>query len=163
MLIQTAGGDGNMLLNVGPRPDGTIDAEQVKVIRGMGGWLAKHGESIYGTRGGPFQPGPWGVSTRKDNRIYLHVFRFEGNTLKLPAIPAKVTAARVLTGGSVEFKQSDQNITLTIPTAYRDPLDTLIALELDQPAMALLPLPAEKPVAGSHVGTSAAPAGPEKK
>jgi len=135
MLIQTAGGDGNMLLNVGPRPDGTIDSEQVKVIRGMGGWLAKHGESIYGTRGGPFQPGPWGVSTRKDNRIYLHVFRFEGDTLELPAIPAKVTAARLLTGGSVEFRQSDQGLTLKVPAFNHDAMDTLIALEIDKPAM----------------------------
>jgi alpha-L-fucosidase len=60
MLINIAGGDGNMLLNVGPRPDGTIDREQAQVIKGIGAWLAKYGESIYETRGGPFKPGQWG-------------------------------------------------------------------------------------------------------
>jgi len=140
MLINTAGGDGNMLLNVGPRPDGLIDPEQADVIKGIGAWLAKYGESIYGTRGGPFKPGQWGVSTRKDSRIYLHVFKFDGDTLELPAIPAKFTAARVLTGGSVEFKQSDQGITLTVPTANHDAMATLIVLDIDKPAMEIATL-----------------------
>jgi len=140
MLINTAGGDGNMLLNVGPRPDGLIDPEQADVLKGIGAWLAKYGESIYGTRGGPFKPGQWGVSTRKDNRIYLHVFKFDGDTLHLPAIPAKVTAVRVLTGGSVEFAQSDQGLTLTVPAADHDAMATLIVLDLDQPAMEIAPL-----------------------
>ena len=140
MLINTAGGDGNMLLNVGPRPDGLIDPEQADVIKGIGAWLANYGESIYGTRGGPFKPGEWGVSTRKDSRIYLHVFKFDGDTLELPTIPAKVTVARVLSGGSVEFKQSDQGITLTVPTANHDAMNTLIALDLDKPAIEIATL-----------------------
>ena len=57
MLIRCAGGDGNMLLNVGPMPSGEIAPEQVGRLKEMGAWLAKYGESIYGTRGGPFKPG----------------------------------------------------------------------------------------------------------
>lgn len=140
MLINVAGGDGNMLLNVGPRPDGIIDPEQANAIKGMGAWLHNYGESIYGTRGGPFKPGNWGVSTRKGNRIYLHVFEFEGDTLNLPAIPAGITAARVLTGGSVDFKQSDHGIKLTVPAASHAAMDTLIALDIDKPAMEIAPL-----------------------
>ncbi|MCX6971121.1 MAG: alpha-L-fucosidase [Verrucomicrobia bacterium] len=145
MLINVAGGDGNMLLNVGPRPDGIIDPEQANAIKGIGAWLAKYGESIYGTRGGPFKPGNWGVSTRKDNRIYLHVFEFNGDTLDLPAIPARITAARVLTGGSVEFKQTDRGITLTVPVASHAAMDTLIALDIDQPAIGIAPLNVRNP------------------
>lgn len=145
MLINTAGGDGNLLLNVGPRPDGLIDPEQADVLKASGAWLAKYGESIYGTRGGPFKPGEWGVSTRKDNRIYLHVFKFDGDTLDLPAIPAKVTAARVLSGGSVGFKQSDESLTLTVPAANHDAIDTLISLDLDKPAMEIEPLTVRNP------------------
>ena len=73
MLIRCAGGDGNMLLNVGPMPSGEIAPEQVGRLQEMGAWLAKYGESIYGTRGGPFRPGRFGVSTRKGRTIYLHV------------------------------------------------------------------------------------------
>jgi len=106
----------------------------------VGDWLAKYGESIYATRGGPFKPGKWGASTRKDNRIYVHVYQFTGDTLELPAIPAKITAARALTGGTVGFQQSDTGITLTVPAAAHAAIDTLIALDIDKPAMDLAPV-----------------------
>ncbi len=54
----------------------------------MGTWLGKHGESIYGTRGGPFKPGRFGVSTHKGHTIYLHIQRWSGKTPMLPAIEA---------------------------------------------------------------------------
>ena len=57
MLVNAVGGDGNLLLNVGPMPDGRIEPRQVERLKEIGQWLAKYGESIYGTRGGPFQRG----------------------------------------------------------------------------------------------------------
>ena len=102
MLIRCAGGDGNMLLNVGPMPTGEIAPEQANLLQEMGAWLAKYGESIYGTRGGPFKPGDYGVSTRKGNTIYLHVLEWPDEALKLPAISAKVVRSRVLGGGKAE-------------------------------------------------------------
>jgi alpha-L-fucosidase len=140
MVISAAGGDGNLLLNVGPRPDGKIDPEQAARLKEIGEWLAKYGESIYGTRGGPFKPGKWGASTSKGNRIYVHVFRFDGDKLQVPAIPAKVTAARVLTGGSVKFSQTEQGIVLTVPAAYHAPIDTLVQLDLDRRATEIPPV-----------------------
>jgi len=140
MLIGGAGGDGNVLLNVGPRPDGKIDPEQAARLKEVGDWLAHFGESIYGTRGGPFKPGKWGASTRKGNRIYVHAYEFDGDNLELPAIPATITAARVLTGGSVEFKQSGGITSLTVPAVNHAPIDTVIALDLDKPAMEIPPL-----------------------
>jgi len=140
MLIAAAGGDGNVLLNVGPRPDGTIDPEQAARLKEMGDWLAQYGQSIYGTRGGPFKPGKWGASTRQGNRIYLHVLTWEGDTFRLPAIPAKVTAARLLRGGSLSFSQTAAGLTLAVPAAERAAIDTVIALDLDMPAMELAPL-----------------------
>jgi alpha-L-fucosidase len=137
MLIGAAGGDGNLLLNVGPRPDGLIDPEQTARIKEIGDWLAKYGESIYGTRGGPWKPGQWGASTRKGNRIYVHVFKWNGDTLELPAVAAGVKAAKALTGGSVQIKQTDSGITLTLAAESQAALDTLIALDLDKPAMDL--------------------------
>ena len=137
MLIGAAGGDGNLLLNVGPRPDGLIDPEQTARIKEIGDWLAKYGESIYGTRGGPWKPGQWGASTRKGNRIYVHVFKWNGDTLELPAVAAGVKAAKALTGGSVQIKQTDSGITLTLAAGSQAALDTLIALDLDKPAMDL--------------------------
>jgi alpha-L-fucosidase len=137
MLISCAGGDGNVLLNVGPMPDGRIPPDQANRLREMGTWLTKYGESIYGTRGGPFKPGDYGTSTRKGNTIYLHIREWNEARLKLPAIPAKVLRSRVLTGGKVEVRQTAAGLEVFVPQAERDPLDTIVALELDGDALSI--------------------------
>lgn len=72
-LVRAAGASANLLLNVGPKPDGTIDEVSAERLRGVGAWLAENGESIYGTRGGPVAPQDWGVTTAKPGKVYLHV------------------------------------------------------------------------------------------
>jgi alpha-L-fucosidase len=72
-LVRAAGRDANFLLNVGPRPDGTLDPESIKRLEGVGEWLAKYGDTIYGTHAGPIKPQPWGVSTESPEAIYLHI------------------------------------------------------------------------------------------
>ena len=89
MLIRCAGGDGNLLLNVGPTPTGEIAPEQANLLKEMGAWLAKYGESIYGTRGGPFKPGDYGVSTRKGNTIYLHICDWTDDVLTAAGHPGE--------------------------------------------------------------------------
>jgi alpha-L-fucosidase len=142
MLIRCAGGDGNMLLNVGPTPGGEIAPEQRGRLKEVGQWLAKHGASIYGTRGGPLKPGRWGVSTHKGRTIYLHVERWPGETLTLPAIPAKVVRGTALAGGTVTVKQTAAAVEISLPAADRQEIDTVIALELDRPAAEIAPLAA---------------------
>ncbi|MCX6997513.1 MAG: alpha-L-fucosidase [Kiritimatiellaeota bacterium] len=139
MLIQCAGGDGNLLLNVGPRPDGVIDPEQANRLKELGAWLARFGASIYGTRGGPFKPGKFGASTHKGQTVYLHIQRWPGDTLTLPAIPAKILRATALTGGNATFKLSGDAIEIALPVSDRQELDTIVALELDRPAREIEP------------------------
>ena len=155
MLIRGAGGGGNVLLNVGPRPDGVIDPAQANRLKEMGVWLAKNGESIYGTRGGPFMPGKWGVSTHKGNRIYVHALSWTGDSLTLPAVPAKVTGARQLAGGAVDYKQTADGITLIVSPARQDATDTIIVLELDQPAANLKPVAIKGQSASLAIGAKA--------
>jgi alpha-L-fucosidase len=140
MLIRCAGGDGNLLLNVGPMPTGEIAPEHVGRLKEMGAWLAKYGESIYGTRGGPFKPGRFGVSTHKGRTIYLHVQRWPGKTLTLPAIPAKIVRSTALTGGAVTVKQTADAVEIALPAGDRQEIDTVIALEVDRPASEIAPL-----------------------
>ena len=73
-LVSTAGRDANLLLNVGPQPDGNIPAAALERLAAMGEWLAVNGETIYGTRSTLVKPQPWGVTTHKDDRMWLHVF-----------------------------------------------------------------------------------------
>jgi alpha-L-fucosidase len=134
-LVQTCGGDGNLLLNVGPMADGRIEPEQAQRLREMGAWLDTYGESIYGTRGGPYKPGAWGAATCKDNTIYLHVFEWTEEKLDLPALPAHVTQARLLNGGEVEVTQDAYGLTLNVPHDLQDPVDTVVVLTLDTPAL----------------------------
>lgn len=72
-LVRAAGQNANLLLNVGPKPNGTIQKEFVERLEEMGDWLDAYGETIYGSRGGPVEPQNWGVSTRKQEDIYLHL------------------------------------------------------------------------------------------
>jgi len=141
MVVRAAGGDGNVLLNVGPRPDGVIDPAQANRLKEVGEWLKKYGESIYGTRGGPFKPASWGVSTRKDRKIFIHILKWpEEEALELPVIPGKVKSARALTGGTVKFKQDEKGITLEVPAANRENIDTIVLLELEGSAMDIEPV-----------------------
>jgi alpha-L-fucosidase len=88
-LVKASGQNANLLLNVGPRPDGTIQPEFVERLTEMGEWLEKNGDSVYGTRGGPVAPQSWGVTTAKDAAVYVHV-------LSLPEADAE--GWRTLTG-----------------------------------------------------------------
>jgi len=134
ILANCAGGDGNLLLDVGPMPDGRIEPRQLDVLKDVGAWLAKHGESIYGTRGGPFKPGRYGASTRRGDRIYLHVFKAAGPSLALPPIAAKVVRGRVLGGGPASVRQTEAGLTVSVGEGDRHAADTVVVLELDRPA-----------------------------
>ena len=140
MLVGCAGGDGNMLLNVGPRPDGLIEPKQVARLAEIGDWLAKYGEAIYGTRGGPYKPAKHVVSTRKGNTIYLHITDWPQETLKLPPLPATIRKSSVLTGGAVNVRQTADGLEIAVPKSDRQAMDTIVALELDTPAIAIAPI-----------------------
>lgn len=149
MLIRCAGGDGNMLLDVGPKPTGDIAPEQVAILKEMGAWLAKYGTSIYGTRGGPFKPGKYGVSTHQGNTIYLHVQHWPGETLTLPALPARILRSRAFASGGVTVKQTADAIEISVPVSDRREPDTIIALELDRSAGNIAPLDVPNPASHS--------------
>jgi alpha-L-fucosidase len=142
MLIRSAGGNGNVLLNVGPTPEGLIEPIQAARLREIGAWLAKYGESIYATRGGPYRPTRNIASTRKGNTIYLHISAWPEETLELPPLPARIIASRVLTGGTVRVRQSASGLEIVVPKSDRREVDTIVALELDRPAIDLAPISA---------------------
>lgn len=155
-LVRVVGGDGNLLFNVGPMPDGRIEPRQVERLKEMGDWLEKYGQSIYSTRGGPFKPGPWGASTHWCNVIYVHVLEWPDDTLKLPPIPKKIIESSVLTGGTVEVKQTDEVIEISVPSEHRRRLDTIIKLRVFGAASDIPPcsLPSDSLSAGKKTRAS---------
>jgi alpha-L-fucosidase len=128
-LVRAAGNDANFLLNVGPMPNGKIQPEFVSRLKEMGQWLSRYGESIYGTRGGPVPPRPWGVTTQKGTTVYLHVLDWPDETLAIPRLPGKVTAGRFVKDGSrATFVEDASGVRVAIPAGARDDLDTVVAL-----------------------------------
>ena len=140
-LVYTAGGDGNLLLNVGPMPDGRIEQRQAERLREMGQWLRKYGEGIYGTRGGPFMPGKWGASTSKDDRIYLFVTDWPAEgPLRLPPIGRAIIGSKTLSKATAAVRQGKSALTVEMAKPDRDPIATVIVLSVDGRAPEIPPV-----------------------
>ncbi len=115
-LVRTAAKGANLLLNVGPRPDGTIPEEAASRLREIGKWLKVNGESIYGTQAGEYS-GEWGVSTANGKTTYLHILDPERGELTLEDNGRKLTGATMLEDGrEVKFKNGKGRFTLQIPS-----------------------------------------------
>ena len=131
MLVRAAGNNSNLLLNIGPQPNGEIQEEFATRLRAVGKWLAGYGPSIYGTRGGPVAPGDWGVTTQKGDTVYVHVLNWSAPLLALPPLPRKVTSARELIHGSkLEVAQSENGVVIPVPAAEKKQVDRVIVLTL---------------------------------
>jgi alpha-L-fucosidase len=141
ILARTAGGGGNLLLNISPMPDGRIEKRQIATLRRIGAWLAQFGESIYGTRGGPYEATPEIASTCRKNRIYVHVLTPEINRIRLPGIPGRtLRRAAMLGGGGLAARMDDGMIEMEIPQGGVDMDDAVIVLDLDGPAETIGPI-----------------------
>ena len=128
-LVRAAGNDGNLLLNIGPRPDGTIQPEAVERLRAVGDWLGTYGRSIYGTRGGPVSPRAWGATTRRGDTIFVHVLDWPDRSLSLPPLGMRVVRAAMLNGGQrVDVVESRDGVTLTLPQSAPVEPDRVVML-----------------------------------
>ena len=131
-LVSAAGRGSNLLLNVGPGPDGAIAPEATARLEEIGKWLATYGDSIYGTRRGPIAPQRWGVSTTKgargDQKIFLHVLKpAEPNPLKFDP---RSSWTPYLFGNTTPLKMTQQTgaLTLELPKDAQSPIDTIVVL-----------------------------------
>lgn len=183
MLVVCATGDGNLALNTNPMPDGRIEPRQVESFRKIGAWLKKYGESIYGTRGGPFIAPDmnarkfnsarhrfqlpagrwWGGSTHRDNMVYLHILRHPGEPIRLPNIGRRLVGHRVLTGGSVSVKQEEDHITVRLPEQAQVQLDVIVRLTFDASVRDVKPIHTGKPSLAMGCKATASGVWPEPK
>ena len=116
-------------MNIGPYPNGEIDPQFVSRLHEIGEWMSKYGDSIYNTRAGPIPPGDWGVTTQKENKIYVHVLNWSAPMLALAPVTRKITAAHTLPeNSSVEFTQNPDGIILKLPPPKEAETDRVIVL-----------------------------------
>ena len=97
-LVKAAGMGANLLMNIGPQPNGELPATALARLKDMGEWMRANGETIYSTEAGPFPAQSWGTSTLKGNRLFLHVMTPESDAIILPS-GVKVKKAKEYASG----------------------------------------------------------------
>lgn len=111
-LVSTSGKGANLLLNIGPQPNGELPAAALDRLKAIGEWTTRYGETIYGTTAGDIAAQEWGVTTRKGNRLFIHIFDLDAKELFLP-LSCKVKKAFVYdTKQSLKVKRTKEGITL---------------------------------------------------
>jgi hypothetical protein len=128
-IVRCACGDGNLLLGIGPMPDGRIEPRQAERLTEVGKWLEKYGDSIFKTRGGPFPAAPWGGTTYRGDTIYVHVMNWPNDGILLPTLDRRLVGSRLLSGGTAQADQGPQGIRIFAAPADRDEADTVIELK----------------------------------
>ena len=136
LLVECVGRGGNLLLNVGPKPDGTIQREFVARLRKIGAWMKVNGESIYGAEGTPFWPLPRWVDgcTVKGNKLYLHFFDWPTEPVVIEGLLNDVRRVYLLRDGAdVPFKKQGDRLAFEPIPLLPDPYDTVVVVELVGP------------------------------
>ncbi len=133
-LIDTASKGGNLLLNVGPTAEGVFPSQAVERLAGIGDWMQVHSQSIYGTTASRFNNLPFGPSTTKDNRIYLHIIHWpQDGKLILPGLLGNPVSATFLQNPDIPvgITLNPMDITLAIPDTPLKVMPAVIELEFN--------------------------------
>lgn len=111
-LVSAAGKGANLLLNVGPQPNGELPEAAIERLKAMGEWLAVYGETIYATEAGDIKQQEWGCTTRKGDKLYVHIFENGEERLTLPLQCEVVSAVNYVDNTPIAFEQSASGVTL---------------------------------------------------
>lgn len=132
LLVRTAGKGANLLLNIGPQPDGLLPDTALKRLEEMGKWLKVYGESIYGTEAGGIGQGDSIVTTRKGDKIYVHLLDTTIKELCLP-LGRKVRSVTSMADNTpLAFKQENGKIRLSANIPQHT-IDYIIIIHLQNP------------------------------
>lgn len=133
-LVNAAGKNANLLMCVGPQPNGEFPALSIKALNDYGEWIGEFGDTIYGTRSTAVSPQNWGVTTHKGNRMFVHILNPEDNTIFIPYTGNKLKSATVFSSGEkVPFTRSKDGLTLQFTTPPADPIDFIVELTFTNP------------------------------
>jgi alpha-L-fucosidase len=132
-LVTCAHDTGNYLLNIGPKADGSIPEESVRILTAVGKWMEHNGPTIY--RSDKCQPhaSEFAGFTRQGNTLFMHVHFWPGSTVALGGLRTKVKSAHLVNGGqNVKFDQDDFRVRFTgLPEKAPDDPVIVIAIECD--------------------------------
>ncbi len=143
LLVAAAAGRGNLLLNVSPRPDGSLDPKAIALLQTVGAWLKRNGEAIYPSshvwsmdlRERGEHRGDWnshGPCTVTGNALNVVLKRWPGRELILGGFECSVRSARILNGPAVTFSQKGTRVVINLPDTSPDPICSVVRLECDR-------------------------------
>ena len=130
-LVKAAGYGSNLLLNVGPMPNGKIQEEHIESLKKIGKWVKKNGHTIYKTKKGPIDPTDKIASTQIGNTVYIHLLDGKKTEYYIKGFNPKIKKISYLNSNKkVSYKKSNTGLTLTLNNNEINPIDTIIKLEL---------------------------------
>ncbi len=132
LLASAASRGGNLLMNIGPRGDGVFDQPDLNILQGIGKWMQKNAESIYGTTASPLPYHSWGVSTVKKGKIYLHVFDWPYDGKLYVSGSAGISNGYLLADPSKKIKIQDTHggdKIILLPQRAPDSINTVIVFD----------------------------------
>ncbi len=135
-LIDIASKNGNFLLNIGPKPDGTFPQASIERLKQIGDWMKLNGEAIYGTNGSPLAELSWGRCTQKPLKnstiLYLCVFEWpKGGKLAVQNFRNKVVSCKLLeTNKKLKFNLNNNELQIEVPATMPNPIATVVKLEI---------------------------------
>ncbi len=128
-LVGAAGRNTNLLLNVGPMPNGEIGKEFTDTLALVGKWTKQFGHTVYGTRGGPMHAEKWGVTTQDAKHVYLHIFeKPENSAVVIPGNYDLNSVVLVVSGKKVVAKQVNGGVEIDLKGISMVGPDTIIEL-----------------------------------
>ena len=144
IFADAVGSGGNLLLDIGPKEDGSIPPQQVTVLKELGRWNKKHEEAIFGSLGGMPQGHFYGPSTiSKDSTIlYLFLTGKPSGSVMVKGLKNTIKKIRVVGSGQtlahkivgkISWSQVPGLVFIDIPATVKDEYMSVIALELDKP------------------------------
>lgn len=138
LYAKAAAKGGNILLNIGPRGDGTLDPPDVAILTGIGQWMAVNGDSLHGTQRTPLDRQSWGDSTVKGDTLYLHVLSWPTTgRLIVGGLLSQVKTAYLLSDPArrplAVTRLNARDVAIDLPATAPDASDTVIAVETDGP------------------------------
>lgn len=143
LLLQVVGNGGELMLNVGPTPEGEVFADDAAVLERIGAWLDDHGDAVYETRKGVYMPGPWGASTQKGRDLFLLVMEQAARdalAFDLPALPVQPESVELMTPGTLHealdadrwsftLNRADGTMPAVVRLRFARPLDGMEPVE----------------------------------
>lgn len=155
-LVDAVSKGGNLLLNIGPNALGEVPSPSIERLSDIGKWLKVNGESIYGTTPSPFSYLSWGKASRKNQKLYLHVFDYPADgKLRVP-MQNKISKAYLLAkpGKKLQIKSETNRSVISLPSQVPDKVNTVVVVEFEgEPKVFSLPMTEAKAKVSSQFQT----------